>query len=170
MKLLMTDTPLDIPFTENEENRYVDLSQLRITSCNGCFGCWVKTPGKCVIRDDAPQVYPLIAQSDKILYVSRLYYGSYDIPMKRMLERGIPVQKAFIRLHENETHHVQRNVQKKHAIIIAYGETTEKEREIFKRLIERNAKNQNFSQWKILFVTENQLQETVNKEWMSWKN
>lgn len=170
MKLLMTDKPLITPFTKDEENKYVDLSQLKISNCVGCFGCWVKTPGKCVIRDDAPLVYPLIARSDKVMYVSRLYYGGYDIPMKRMLERGIPVQKAFIRLFENETHHVQRDVHLKQAIIIAYGDVSEKEKDIFRRLIERNAKNQNFRQWKIIFVPEDRLQETVNKEWNLWEN
>lgn len=170
MKLLMTDRSLDIPFVEDKENHYVDLSRLKIANCVGCFGCWVKTPGKCVIRDDAPRVYPLIARSDKVLYVSRLYYGGYDTPMKRILERAIPVQKAFIRLHENETHHVQREVHPKQAVIIAYGEISEKEREIFRRLIEHNAKNQNFSQWKIIFAAEKELQEAVNKEWALWES
>ena len=34
----------------DEAYRYVDLSSLKISNCVGCFGCWVKTPGKCVIR------------------------------------------------------------------------------------------------------------------------
>lgn len=170
MKLLMTDKPLAIPFTEDDDNRFVDLTELKIANCVGCFGCWVKTPGKCVIRDDATQVYPLIARSEKVMYVSHIYYGGYDIPMKRIMERGIPVQKAFIRLHENETHHFQRNVRLKDAVIIAYGDISDKEKEIFRRLVERNAKNQNFRQWKIIFVTEDRLQETVNNEWMSWEN
>lgn len=84
---------VDIPSTE-----FINLSNLKIANCIGCFGCWTKTPGKCVIRDDAVKVYPKIAASDRVLYISKVKYGSYDTPMKTMLERAIPVQQAFIRL------------------------------------------------------------------------
>lgn len=64
MKLLLSDTPLTVSLkTENE--MYIDLSALKISNCVGCFGCWIKTPGKCVIRDDAVKVYPIIADSEK---------------------------------------------------------------------------------------------------------
>ena len=54
MKLLLSDTPLTVSLkTENE--MYIDLSALKISNCVGCFGCWTKTPGKCVIRDDSRQ-------------------------------------------------------------------------------------------------------------------
>lgn len=108
MRLLLTDTPLPIQFSEGSENYLIDLSSQKISHCVGCFGCWVKTPGKCVIRDDATKIYPLIAKSEEVLYVSRVKYGSYDTPMKTMLERAIPVQQAFLRIHHGETHHVQR--------------------------------------------------------------
>ncbi|MDU2663418.1 MAG: flavodoxin family protein, partial [Clostridium perfringens] len=65
MRLLLSDRELNINFLESDENKYIDLSKLRISNCIGCFGCWTKTPGKCVIRDDAVKVYPIIAKSDK---------------------------------------------------------------------------------------------------------
>lgn len=125
MKLIMSDRPLDIHVQPMEDIRYFDLSSLKIANCMGCFGCWTKTPGRCVIRDDATQIYPCIAQSETVLYVSRLAYGGYDTPMKTMLERAIPVQQAFIRIHQGETHHVQRDVKLKRATIIDYGDTDE---------------------------------------------
>lgn len=102
----MTDRPVDLSFLKDEAVKYIDLSSLRIANCVGCFGCWTKTPGKCVIRDDATWVYPCIAASDTVLYVSRLCYGGYDSVMKTMLERAILVQQAFIRIYKGETHHV----------------------------------------------------------------
>ena len=39
-----------------------------------------------MIRDDAVKVYPEIARSDTLLYVSRIKYGGYDTVMKTMLE------------------------------------------------------------------------------------
>ena len=108
MKLLMTDRPVSAALPQDAAA--VDLSALRIANCVGCFGCWTKTPGRCVIRDDAARVYPLIARSEQVLYVSRVKYGSYAPVMKTMLERAIPVQQAFLRIHNGETHHVQRAV------------------------------------------------------------
>lgn len=107
MNLILSDKWINLP-ADNDATEFIDLSGLKISNCIGCFGCWTKTPGKCVIRDDAVKIYPKIAASDRVLYVSRIKYGGYDTVMKTMLERAIPVQQAFIRLLNGETHHVQR--------------------------------------------------------------
>ena len=170
MKLILSDKPLKLPEAEgNPGIRIVDLSSLKIANCVGCFGCWTKTPGRCVIRDDAVAVYPLIAQSDTVIYVSHIKYGGYDTIMKTMLERAIPVQKAFIRLLNGETHHVQRAVALKKATIVAYGDTDREEREVFEQLVERNAKNMNFESHQIIFTTESQVEEAVRNEVEKWK-
>lgn len=167
MKLILSDRPLKLPSGTSAE--MIDLSGLKIAHCTGCFGCWTRTPGKCVIRDDAVTVYPRIAASDKILYVSRVRYGGYDTIMKTMLERAIPVQQAFIRLLDGETHHVQRRVVPKRAVIIGYGELTEEEKEIFRNLAERNARNMNFESWKVIFTVEKELEQTVKEEVAKWE-
>ena len=68
MNLILSDRPLELPDLDQRTTSYIDLSQLHIANCVGCFGCWVKTPGKCVIRDDAVRVYPRIAESSRVLY------------------------------------------------------------------------------------------------------
>lgn len=167
MKLILSDRHLDIP--QKYAAAFVDLSKLKIANCVGCFGCWTKTPGKCVIRDDAVDVYPRIAKSDQVLYVSRVTFGCYDTPMKTMLERAIPVQQAFIRLYHGETHHVQRGVAPKKAVIIGYGDISAQEQDIFRRLVARNANNMNFSSYRVVFATEQELEQTVRNEVLSWE-
>lgn len=170
MNLILTDRPLP----ENLRNgpyRYADVSAEKIAPCMGCFACWTKTPGKCVIRDAAVNIYPAIAAAENVMYISRVVYGSYDIPMKTMLERAIPVQKAFIRIHGNETHHVQREVLPKKAVIIAYGTKDEAEREVFRRLVTRNALNMIFSSGDIIFCSEEDAasvaEQEIQKRWNS---
>lgn len=170
MKLLMSDTALPEGLPIKEGYEYVDLSEKRIAGCLGCFGCWVKTPGKCVIRDDAVSIYPLIAESESVIYVTRLYCGNYDVVMKTMLERALPIQQAFLRLHHGETHHVQRSVREKSAVVIAYGDIAEAEKEIFQELVARNAHNMLFSKWKIHFVSEKERDETIVKEVAAWES
>lgn len=168
MKLIMSDKPLNINIQNGNDTKYFDLSSLKIANCMGCFRCWTKTPGKCVIRDDATAVYPCIAKSNKVIYVSRLKYGGYDSVMKTMLERAIPIQQAFIRIHNDETHHVQRAVTPKQATIIAYGDIDEEERDIFRNLIARNASNMSFESYNIIFTTEAMLDDMVNKVIETW--
>ncbi len=168
MKLILSDMPLNISI-ENNKVKYIDLSSLKITNCVGCFGCWTKTPGKCVIRDDATKVYPYIAKSNTLLYVSHVKYGCYDTIMKTMLERAIPIQQAFIRIHNGETHHVQRAVVPKKATIIAYGSLSKEEKEIFKELVSRNAHNMNFESYNIIFTAKENLQNAVQNEVAKWK-
>lgn len=168
MKLILSDKPLKID-CENNKITFIDLSSLKIANCIGCYGCWTKTPGKCVIRDDAVSVYPKIAASDNVMYISRIKYGGYDTIMKTMLERAIPIQQAFIRNVDGETHHVQRAVSLKNAIIIAYGEISEEEKELFKRLVARNAHNMNFESYTIIFTAEDLVDEVVRREVQKWE-
>ena len=169
MNLLLSDTALPSGLPERADFCYRDLSALKIANCIGCFCCWVKTPGRCVLRDDAVKIYPLIAKSERLLYVSRVYLGSYDIPMKTMLERAIPVQQAFLRLHNGETHHVQRAVAEKDAVILAYGADTQEERILFERLVARNANNMAFRTWRVRFVRDNVLESAIREEVQAWE-
>lgn len=168
MKLIMSDRPIRLNIRDHSEIKYVDLSSLKIANCTGCFGCWTRTPGKCAMRDDATRVYPYIAASDRVLYVSRVVYGGYDTVMKRMLERAIPVQQAFIRIFKGETHHVQRAVVPKRATIVAYGDIDAEEQALFRRLVARNASNMSFESHEVIFTSEAELENCVKKIVEQW--
>lgn len=86
-----------------------------------------------------------------------------------MLERAIPVQQAFIRLHHGETHHFQRRVASKQAVIIGYGESSDDERAVFEKLVARNAHNMNFESWRVVFAPEHELEQTVEREVLAWE-
>lgn len=168
MKLILSDCPLPIRIPDHADVKWINLAELKISNCMGCFGCWTKTPGRCVIRDDATKVYPLIAQSQAVLYVSRIKYGGYDTVMKTMLERAIPVQQAFIRVVNGETHHVQRSVVPKSATILAYGDSEAEERDLFRQLIARNAHNMSFRAYRVVFCREEQVHVFVREELKAW--
>ena len=168
MKIILSDRPLSLDLGNREDVVSFDLSHMKIAPCVGCFGCWTRTPGKCVIRDDAVRVYPRLAESDTAIYVSRVRYGGYDMVMKTMLERAIPVQQAFIRLLDGETHHVQRAVVPKKATIVAYGVRDREEENLFRRLVARNAKNMSFQSYEIRFTDEEQVEAEVRREVETW--
>lgn len=169
MDLVISDRALDLAGA-GATTTVIDLSQLKIGPCVGCFGCWVKTPGKCVIRDDACRVYPYLAKSTRLLLVSRVRYGSYDTVMKTMLERAIPIQQAFIRIHHGETHHIQRAVAEKDAVILAYGDTGDEEQALFRLLAARNAHNMLFRSWSVRFLREEELAGAIREEVRAWES
>lgn len=88
--------------------------------------------------------------------------------MKTMLERSIPVQQAFIRIYNGETHHVQRDVQLKDATIIAYGDISDEEKDIFKDMVARNANNVNFENYRIVFVSEDMVEQKIKEVLEEW--
>lgn len=154
----------DLKITDLKELELIDLSKMKISNCIGCFNCWIKTPGKCVIRDDAIRIYPKIAFSDQIIIVSKVKYGCYDTIMKTMLERTLPTQQPFIRLLDQQTHHFQRNVALKKATIIGYGNVSALEKDVFTKLIERNSKNMNFKSHQVIFTKEDNIENVIKNE------
>lgn len=169
MDLVISDRALDLAGASATAT-VIDLSQLKIGPCVGCFGCWVKTPGKCVIHDDACRVYPYLAKSTRLLLVSRVRYGSYDTVMKTMLERAIPIQQAFLRLVQGEIHHKMRDVAPKEATILGYGALSERERQVFSHMVHRNARNLQFSSLRLCFAGEEQVEQTAREEVRRWKS
>lgn len=169
MNLIVSDRSLEGVQKSFRKMEWIDLSKMKIANCVGCFGCWTKTPGRCVIRDDAVNIYPRMAAADRVMYISRVRYGGFDTVMKTMLERAIPVQQAFIRLHHGQTHHIQRCVPPKQAVVIGYGNLSQEEKEIFQRLVARNADNMNFESYRVVFATEEDLEQTVGNEVRIWE-
>jgi len=159
--LILTDKTIDLKINKAE---IIHINNHIINFCTSCFNCWIKTPGSCVIRDDQVAIYPKIAIAHEIVYICKVKYGCYDVAFKRMLERCLPLQQPFLRILKNETHHEQRGVEIKDAIIIGYGVEEEEEKEIFAKLIERNAYNLNLGSYKVVFAKETEVDEILLQE------
>lgn len=86
----------------------VDLEARRIATCNGCFECWVKTPGVCRIRDYNRELAEKVIGSDLLMLVSRVRFGSYDSEVQTAMEHMIPLISPFFRSVGGETHHARR--------------------------------------------------------------
>ena len=38
--------------TEENNIEIINISKAKTDHCHGCFACWTRTPGKCVIKED----------------------------------------------------------------------------------------------------------------------
>lgn len=68
----------------------IDIYSLDIKPCRGCFECWHKTPGICVIRDDMAECLEILIEADLIIWSFPLYHFSMPAKGKMFLERTLP--------------------------------------------------------------------------------
>jgi hypothetical protein len=118
------------------------LRELEISPCLGCFGCWVQTPGVCVIRDVGRDVARAIIRSDLAVFLTPVTFGGYSSELKKVLDRSIGLVSPFFTRVKGEIHHKRRYP--RHPRLIGVGVLAKPDPEserIFTSLVNRNAIN-----------------------------
>jgi multimeric flavodoxin WrbA len=120
----------------------IHLRDLTIAYCQGCFDCWVKTPGVCKTKDAAGEVTRAIVRTDLLVLLSPVTVGGYSSELKKALDRSIGIVSPFFTRIEGEVHHKQRYARYPSllAVGVVAGDDPE-ERQIFSTLVARNAFN-----------------------------
>lgn len=118
------------------------LREMDIAWCAGCFGCWVRTPGRCVIADDAEKVSRSFVQSHLAVYLTRVTFGGYSSTLKKAVDRLIGLGSPLFQKVEGEVHHRKRYERYPSLVAVGALERPDTESEaIFARLLGRNALN-----------------------------
>lgn len=128
--------------TKNCNIKTLDVSKLKIQPCKGCFHCWTRTPGSCILKDDGNTVAHEFINADAVILISRIRFGGYNSQLKYAMDRLIPLILPFFRKYHEETHHTKRY--KTYPDLISIGllkEPDDQKERLFKRLLERNALN-----------------------------
>jgi len=118
------------------------LREMKIAPCMGCFGCWVQTPGRCVIDDMGRDIARSFIRSDLAIFLSPVTFGGYSSELKKGLDRSIGLIMPFFTKIGGEVHHKPRY--KKYPSLMGIGVLSKKDEEserIFKTLLQRNALN-----------------------------
>ncbi len=71
--------------------------RMNIAPCKGCFACWTKTPGKCVIDDDMTHVNARLNEVDAVVFATPVYHYTMSEGMKRLMERTMPLLEPAVR-------------------------------------------------------------------------
>jgi len=85
--------------------RRFDLREMDIHYCSGCLGCWVKTPGECVTKDESADVRRSVIHSDFMLLASPLIMGFPSALLKKMVDKIIPLIHPYFVVVQGEAHH-----------------------------------------------------------------
>ena len=87
------------------ENTRVISDDGSIRPCIGCFGCWVKTPAQCVIRDRYGDMGKDLSKCDELILISRCCYGGFSPFVKNVLDRSISYIHPYFIIKNGEMHH-----------------------------------------------------------------
>ncbi len=119
------------------------LREMEIKYCIGCFGCWVKTPGECIIEDDSRTVRRAVIHSDLVLFASPVIMGFYSALLKKVADKFIPLIHPYITVDQGEAHHKPRyETYPLVGLLLEKGEDTDdKDIEIITDIHQRTALN-----------------------------
>ena len=82
--------------TQPVEAETIEVGKLHLLPCRGCFACWSKTPGKCVLQDDMAGVIGKILAADVLIWSFPLYYFSIPGQLKLLIDRQLPLSLIHI--------------------------------------------------------------------------
>ena len=129
--------------TTHKDSTYFKLRDMTINYCQGCWDCWVKTPGKCAIKDDYEQILSMIPSADVVTVITPIIAGYESSLVKTYNDRMIPIAHPYIKIYKGEQHHRQRYPKNPdYKLIILEDEyTTEEDIRNMKELYERRMLN-----------------------------
>lgn len=120
----------------------IRLSEKKIAPCIGCFGCWVKTPGICLLPDEGREIAASVINSDLLINLTPITFGGYSSELKKAVDRLIPLLSPFFMKIKGEVHHQTRY--RSYPKLLNIGvlpEANTKMAELFRTLGKRNAIN-----------------------------
>jgi multimeric flavodoxin WrbA len=139
----IVDLTADRTRRQGAETVAFDLTSMKINPCRGCFGCWIRTPGTCLARDDMDRIMPHLAGADWVVWITPIAYGGYGYHLKKVADRSIPILLPFFVRVGGEIHHPLRypGGERRLTVLGVLPAPDPESERIFHGLAERNAIN-----------------------------
>jgi len=108
----------------------LDLRDLTLRYCTGCWGCWVKTPGQCSAQDASLEIDRAVINSDFTLWAAPLKMGFPSTLLKMALDKHIPLIHPYMEVAYGEAHHLRRYPLYPRVGLLVEGESTTDDRDL----------------------------------------
>ena len=96
------------------------VNELELKTCLGCFSCWNKTPGKCLIKDDMQDVIEKLLWAEITIWSFPLYYFSVPSKLKTLIDRQLPMVLPFmVKDTESGSHPARYDMSNKRNVLIS---------------------------------------------------
>ena len=64
-----------------------DIARLNIGPCRACMACRKTKDGRCIVKDDMGQFYPMVEDADTLIFVSPVYWFNLCGQIKQFIDR-----------------------------------------------------------------------------------
>jgi FMN-dependent NADH-azoreductase len=106
---IMAEAFLQGAQAEGAETLNIILADKEIRHCRGCFSCWLKTPGRCILNDDMKSILAEAEGADVLILASPLYIDTVSSMLKMFLERlVVKGDPHFSKTANGESRHWQK--------------------------------------------------------------
>jgi multimeric flavodoxin WrbA len=96
------------------------LVEKKIKHCLGCIACWVKTPGKCIQKDDMEELIEKFMGADISIFATPIHIDNLSGILKNFLDRLIATRMPYFEVHtDGETRHLNRHDQQPKIMMIS---------------------------------------------------
>ena len=106
----------------------INVRDLDIRYCVGCFGCWIQNRSECLFPDGSIQVRRAAIRADLLFFASPVIMGFTSAVLKRAMDKMIPLVHPYMVVDQGEIHHRKRY--KKYplmALLLQPGKDTDQE-------------------------------------------
>lgn len=122
--------------------RAMVLREIPVAYCQGCFECWVKTPGECKTADAGREIAAAFIASDVVILLTPVTFGGYSSELKKGLDRIAGLVSPFFMHIHGEVHHRPRYA--RYPSLLALGvlpKPDPAQERVFHTLVARNSLN-----------------------------
>lgn len=91
---------------------------LKIKPCQGDYICWLKTPGKCIHKDDMEMLLPKLARADVWVFATPVYFDGISGALKNLIERMLPLIEPFYELRHGHCRKPRRTGTKSGKVVL----------------------------------------------------
>lgn len=156
MKLIIHDLPSDdIPPPVSDTDLVIPALKSK-APCMGCYGCWLKTPGKCVLKDRLKDMGKNLSSCDELVVIAKCVYGVFAPDVKNVIDRSISYLLPFFRNINRMQHHVPRYKQRFKLSVFIYNAPalTNDERCLLEHYVKAISINFNAAEYQTIFVND----------------
>jgi len=130
---------------DGAEVRHFILRDQVVGHCQGDFDCWIRTPGRCRIKDEGQQIERAVHEADVVAMTTPVVFGGYGPHLKKATDRLIPLILPFFARTADLTHHAHRYARL--PAIAAIGSGDPADEALFSAFVEAQALNLGASGW-----------------------
>jgi len=123
---------------QNISVKQVALSKTTMNHCTGCFGCWTKSPGRCVLSDDMDVLFDDYVNADVVIWATPLYHYGMTSIMKKFIERTLPLSHPKIeKIGDKYSHPERYSLNQEHILISNCGFPEQQNFNVLEKSFER---------------------------------